>query len=137
MAEIVKPIGQHFGERADPEDRRVFGILDKVLVRQKRVQRRLERMGGAPRLLELLVEISFGQWHRKLLLLSCPHVPDESRTFGMEGMFRQFGIFSQVGQLYRPEDAKQLMFYKEDRTGRMLQEDFGCRRYCRLCGRRN
>jgi pyruvate dehydrogenase E1 component len=51
-----------------------------------------------------------------------PIVPDESRTFGMEGMFRQFGIFSQVGQLYRPEDAKQLMFYKEDRSGQMLQE---------------
>jgi pyruvate dehydrogenase E1 component len=51
-----------------------------------------------------------------------PIVPDESRTFGMEGMFRQFGIFSQVGQLYRPEDANQLMFYKEDRSGQMLQE---------------
>jgi pyruvate dehydrogenase E1 component len=51
-----------------------------------------------------------------------PIVPDESRTFGMEGMFRQFGIFSQVGQLYRPEDANQLMFYKEDKTGQILQE---------------
>jgi pyruvate dehydrogenase E1 component len=51
-----------------------------------------------------------------------PIVPDESRTFGMEGMFRQFGIFSQVGQLYRPEDANQLMFYKEDSKGQMLQE---------------
>src|SRR3954451_21288864 len=51
-----------------------------------------------------------------------PIVPDESRTFGMEGMFRQFGIYSQVGQLYRPEDANQLMFYKEDRSGQMLQE---------------
>jgi pyruvate dehydrogenase E1 component len=51
-----------------------------------------------------------------------PIVPDESRTFGMEGMFRQFGIFSQVGQLYRPEDANQLMFYKEDQHGQMLQE---------------
>jgi pyruvate dehydrogenase E1 component len=51
-----------------------------------------------------------------------PIVPDESRTFGMEGMFRQFGIFSQVGQLYRPEDANQLMFYKEDRNGQLLQE---------------
>jgi pyruvate dehydrogenase E1 component len=46
-----------------------------------------------------------------------PIVPDESRTFGMEGMFRQFGIWSQVGQLYQPEDANQLMFYKEDKTG--------------------
>jgi len=51
-----------------------------------------------------------------------PIVPDESRTFGMEGMFRQLGIFSQVGQLYTPQDADQLMFYKEDRSGQILQE---------------
>ena len=51
-----------------------------------------------------------------------PIVPDESRTFGMEGMFRQFGIYSQVGQLYRPQDADQLMYYKEDSKGQMLQE---------------
>ncbi len=51
-----------------------------------------------------------------------PIVPDESRTFGMEGMFRQLGIFSQVGQLYRPEDSEQLMFYKEDKKGQILQE---------------
>ena len=51
-----------------------------------------------------------------------PIVPDESRTFGMEGMFRQLGIFSQVGQLYTPPDADQLMFYKEDKTGQILQE---------------
>jgi pyruvate dehydrogenase E1 component len=51
-----------------------------------------------------------------------PIVADESRTFGMEGMFRQFGIFSQNGQLYQPEDANQLMFYREDKTGQMLQE---------------
>jgi pyruvate dehydrogenase E1 component len=51
-----------------------------------------------------------------------PIVPDESRTFGMEGMFRQFGIFSQVGQLYQPEDANQLMYYREDKNGQILQE---------------
>jgi pyruvate dehydrogenase E1 component len=51
-----------------------------------------------------------------------PIVPDESRTFGMEGMFRQFGIFSQVGQTYRPQDADQLMFYKEDKHGQVLEE---------------
>jgi pyruvate dehydrogenase E1 component len=51
-----------------------------------------------------------------------PIVPDESRTFGMEGMFRQLGIYSQVGQLYTPEDAEQLMFYKEDKQGQILQE---------------
>jgi pyruvate dehydrogenase E1 component len=51
-----------------------------------------------------------------------PIVPDESRTFGMEGMFRQLGIFSQVGQLYKPVDAAQLMFYREHRQGQILQE---------------
>jgi pyruvate dehydrogenase E1 component len=51
-----------------------------------------------------------------------PIVADESRTFGMEGMFRQLGIFSQVGQLYEPEDREQLMFYKEDKHGQILQE---------------
>jgi pyruvate dehydrogenase E1 component len=51
-----------------------------------------------------------------------PIVPDESRTFGMEGMFRQFGIFSQVGQLYQPEDANRLMYYREAPDGQMLQE---------------
>jgi pyruvate dehydrogenase E1 component len=51
-----------------------------------------------------------------------PIVPDESRTFGMEGMFRQLGIYSSIGQLYRPQDADQLMFYKEDKQGQILQE---------------
>ena len=51
-----------------------------------------------------------------------PIVPDESRTFGMEGLFRQIGIFSQVGQLYRPQDADQLMYYREDSKGQILQE---------------
>jgi pyruvate dehydrogenase E1 component len=51
-----------------------------------------------------------------------PIVPDESRTFGMEGMFRQLGIYSHVGQLYEPEDAGQLMFYREDQKGQVLQE---------------
>ena len=51
-----------------------------------------------------------------------PIVPDESRTFGMEGMFRQLVIYSHVGQLYTPQDAEQLMFYKEDQNGQILQE---------------
>ena len=51
-----------------------------------------------------------------------PIVPDESRTFGMEGMFRQLGIWSQLGQLYTPQDHDQLMFYKEDKHGQILQE---------------
>ena len=51
-----------------------------------------------------------------------PIVPDEARTFGMEGLFRQLGIYSSKGQLYRPEDADQLMFYKEEKRGQILQE---------------
>jgi pyruvate dehydrogenase E1 component len=51
-----------------------------------------------------------------------PIVPDESRTFGMEGMFRQIGIYSPVGQLYQPQDSEQLMFYKEDKHGQILEE---------------
>ncbi len=51
-----------------------------------------------------------------------PIVADESRTFGMEGMFRQLGIYSSVGQLYHPQDADQLMWYREDKQGQILQE---------------
>jgi pyruvate dehydrogenase E1 component len=51
-----------------------------------------------------------------------PIVADEARTFGMEGMFRQLGIYSAVGQLYTPVDSDQLMFYKEDQKGQILQE---------------
>ena len=51
-----------------------------------------------------------------------PIVPDEARTFGMEGMFRQLGIYSSVGQLYTPQDKDEIMFYKEDMSGQILEE---------------
>ena len=51
-----------------------------------------------------------------------PIVPDEARTFGMEGMFRQLGIYSSVGQTYTPQDKDQIMFYKEDKSGQILEE---------------
>ncbi|MEX1058526.1 MAG: pyruvate dehydrogenase (acetyl-transferring), homodimeric type, partial [Natronospirillum sp.] len=51
-----------------------------------------------------------------------PIVPDEARTFGMEGMFRQVGIYSPLGQLYEPQDRKSVMWYKEDEKGQILQE---------------
>ena len=51
-----------------------------------------------------------------------PIVPDESRTFGMESLFRQIGIHSHVGQLYTPQDAGQLSYYKEARDGQIMQE---------------
>ena len=51
-----------------------------------------------------------------------PIVPDEARTFGMEGMFRQLGIYSSAGQLYEPVDSNQVMYYREDKRGQILEE---------------
>nr|WP_294841793.1 pyruvate dehydrogenase (acetyl-transferring), homodimeric type [uncultured Methylotenera sp.] len=51
-----------------------------------------------------------------------PIVPDEARTFGMEGMFRQLGIYASQGQLYEPQDSDQVMFYKESKDGQILEE---------------
>src|SRR5690554_7749856 len=51
-----------------------------------------------------------------------PIVPDEARTFGMEGMFRQLGIYSPEGQKYEPQDKGQIMFYREDKKGQILEE---------------
>ncbi|TNE77375.1 MAG: pyruvate dehydrogenase (acetyl-transferring), homodimeric type [Gammaproteobacteria bacterium] len=51
-----------------------------------------------------------------------PIVPDEARTFGMEGMFRQLGIYSSAGQKYVPQDRDQIMYYKEDKRGQILEE---------------
>ncbi|HRE32505.1 MAG TPA: pyruvate dehydrogenase, partial [Candidatus Berkiella sp.] len=51
-----------------------------------------------------------------------PIVPDEARTFGMEGLFRQIGIYSSEGQKYKPVDADQVMYYKEAIDGQILEE---------------
>ncbi len=51
-----------------------------------------------------------------------PIVPDEARTFGMEGLFRQLGIYASTGQMYEPEDSDQLMYYREDQKGQVLEE---------------
>ena len=51
-----------------------------------------------------------------------PIVPDEARTFGMEGMFRQLGIFASEGQKYEPVDKDQVMYYREDKQGQILEE---------------
>ncbi|MFN8576343.1 MAG: pyruvate dehydrogenase (acetyl-transferring), homodimeric type [Candidatus Sericytochromatia bacterium] len=54
--------------------------------------------------------------------LIVPIVPDEARTFGMEALFRQIGIYSHVGQLYEPVDASTLLYYKETKDGQLLEE---------------
>jgi pyruvate dehydrogenase E1 component len=51
-----------------------------------------------------------------------PIIPDEARTFGMEGMFRQLGIYAAQGQLYEPVDKDQVMYYREDKAGQILEE---------------
>ncbi|CBL44352.1 Pyruvate dehydrogenase E1 component [gamma proteobacterium HdN1] len=51
-----------------------------------------------------------------------PIVPDEARTFGLDALFRQIGIYSAVGQLYKPEDSGQVLYYREDKKGRILEE---------------
>jgi len=77
-------------------------------------------------------EMSTTMAYVRLLTLLCrdknigkyivPIVPDEARTFGMEGMFRQLSIYSSVGQLYTPQDKDEIMFYKEDKSGQILEE---------------
>ena len=54
--------------------------------------------------------------------LVVPIVPDEARTFGMEALFRQVGIYSHVGQLYEPVDMDTLLYYKEAKEGQILEE---------------
>src|SRR5262249_52849061 len=51
-----------------------------------------------------------------------PIIPDEARTFGMEAMFRQFGIYASQGQLYKPHDADIMLYYKESKDGQILEE---------------
>ena len=60
--------------------------------------------------------------HKEIGKRVVPIVPDEARTFGMEGMFRQMGIFSAAGQKYVPHDREQIMYYKEDKKGNILEE---------------
>lgn len=60
--------------------------------------------------------------HKELGSFIVPIIPDEARTFGMEGMFRQLGIYAPSGQLYKPQDAESMMWYKESENGQVLQE---------------
>src|SRR5260370_1223121 len=60
--------------------------------------------------------------HNALVPRIVPIVADEARTFGMANLFRQIGIYSPVGQLYEPEDASSMLFYRESKTGQLLEE---------------
>lgn len=60
--------------------------------------------------------------HKQIGKRIVPIVPDEARTFGMEGLFRQLGIYAPTGQLYEPQDSESLMWYREDAKGQILEE---------------
>jgi pyruvate dehydrogenase E1 component len=79
-------------------------------------EREISTTMAAVRILQLLVR------DERIGNVVVPIVPDESRTFGMEGMFRRLGIYSSVGQLYEPVDHDQVSYYREDKHGQILQE---------------
>ena len=60
--------------------------------------------------------------HPRIGSLVVPIIPDEGRTFGVEPLFKQIGIYSSVGQLYEPEDRDELLYYKEAKEGQILEE---------------
>ncbi len=99
---------------ANPLDVPELTLFDSVL--QGAGDRDISTTMAFVRLLNLLIrDPKIGQY-------IVPIVPDEARTFGMEGMFRTLGIYSSQGQLYEPQDADQLMYYREDQKGQILEE---------------
>ena len=91
-----------------------LSVFDRLL--QSTGEREISTTMAFVQLLQLLLR------DKKVGPRVVPIIPDEARTFGMEGMFRQLGIYSVVGQKYNPEDAEQLAFYKEDIKGQILEE---------------
>ncbi|MGP1120274.1 pyruvate dehydrogenase (acetyl-transferring), homodimeric type [Serratia sp. CY47444] len=106
-------IPARFGQSAPlaiPELSRFYGLLKGSGERNMSTTMAFVNILGT-----LLKDVNIGK-------LIVPIVPDESRTFGMEGLFRQIGIHSWLGQLYTPQDAGQLSYYKEAKDGQILQE---------------
>jgi len=91
-----------------------LSVLDKVL--EGSGDREISTTMAFVRVLSILLRDSNLKEH------IVPIVADESRTFGMEGLFRQIGIYAPLGQKYEPEDREQLMYYREDPKGQLLQE---------------
>lgn len=103
--------------RVNAEEKLVVPNLDAFAVLlQSTGEREISTTMAFVRLLNILLK------DKQLGPRIVPIVPDESRTFGMEGMFRQLGIYSPVGQLYKPVDADQVMYYHEDKKGQILEE---------------
>ncbi len=117
VAERIKAMGGHFPTRNRKAERlEVPGIEEFKSMTAPSGQREFSTTMAFVRILSVLLK------DKAIGKRIVPIVADESRTFGMEGLFRQLGIYSQHGQKYRPEDADQLMYYREDRKGQILQE---------------
>ena len=117
LAERVKAMGGHFPTRNRKAERLDVPGIDAFKGQTASSgDRQLSTTMAFVRILStLLKDKGIGQ-------RVVPIVADESRTFGMEGLFRQLGIYSLHGQKYTPEDADQLMYYREDQKGQILQE---------------
>ena len=117
MRERREQLGGFLLRPAPPAAQRAVpavGIHEKLLAGTG--EREISTTMAFVRLLSTLVkDASIGKY-------IVPIVPDEARTFGMEGMFRQLGIYSSAGQLYEPVDSNQVMYYREDKQGQILEE---------------
>ena len=117
LAKRIKEMGGHFPSRnRNHEKLTVPNIKDFKAQTDSSKDREFSTTMAFVRILSTLLK------DKNIKNRIVPIVADESRTFGMEGLFRQLGIYSLHGQLYRPEDADQLMYYREDKKGQILQE---------------
>ena len=108
--------GYFFGERPPPPELEIPDISVHQKLLDGTGDREISTTMAFVRMLNNLIK------DKKLGKHIVPIVPDEARTFGMEGMFRQVGIYSAVGQLYEPVDSDQVMYYREDIKGQVLEE---------------
>jgi pyruvate dehydrogenase E1 component len=117
MHERRRALGGYLPERrSDVTALEVPGLEAFAQLLEGTGEREISTTMAAVRILQLLVR------DEQIGKLVVPIVPDESRTFGMEGMFRRLGIYSSVGQLYEPVDSDQVSYYREDKNGQILQE---------------
>jgi pyruvate dehydrogenase E1 component len=108
--------GFFFGNKRKPEPLEIPSIDIHQKLLEGTGEREISTTMAFVRILNALVK------DKKIGPRIVPIVPDEARTFGMEGMFRQLGIYSSVGQLYEPVDQDQVSYYREDIKGQILEE---------------
>ncbi|MGR3636095.1 MAG: pyruvate dehydrogenase (acetyl-transferring), homodimeric type [Shimia sp.] len=117
LADRRKELGGEFPKRESQSPKMEIPDLDKFAAQLKGTgEREISTTMAFVRILTTLLR------DKQIGKNVVPIVPDESRTFGMEGLFRSVGIYNPEGQKYTPEDADQMMYYKESTNGQVLQE---------------